>query len=105
VLLLFQNRSELTSHLSRIARDLTDDIALKFNVISRAIQRDAHGSTYALGSDDPWHSNVASVASCHDLPAAPLSDAPFGRACRINDSLKFATARETGRFADTSTLR
>jgi hypothetical protein len=38
------------------------------------------------------------------LTGAPLADAPVGRTRGIDHSLKFTAARESGRFADASTL-
>jgi hypothetical protein len=92
----FQDRSKLTSHLTRIAGDLTNDVAFEVNVVARSIERHAHSPTCSLRSYNPGKTYVARVLCGHDLTISPLSDTPFGRACCVNDPLKFTAAGESG---------
>jgi hypothetical protein len=89
--MLLEDCPKLTAHLPRIANYLTDDITLKCNVIPRAVQRDSHAATRALGGDNPRMPDVTCVTCCHNLARAALADAPFGGACRINYSLELIT--------------
>jgi hypothetical protein len=89
---IFQDCSELASHLTRIARYLADDVALEFNVITRSIERHSHPTTSPFGGYHPGKTDVARVLRGHDLTISTLSDTPLGGACCVNDPLKFTAA-------------
>ena len=76
--MLFQYCTELTTHFTRIARDLSDDLTLEFDVVSRLVDRNPHAASRTLCRDDPRETDIACVSGGHDLTAATLTDAPFG---------------------------
>ena len=49
----FQDCPELTTHLTRVPRDLADDVAFEIWIVARSIERDSHAAARSLGSDDP----------------------------------------------------
>ena len=85
----------MSSHVTRIACDLADNVTLKFNIITRPIERYAHPSSGTLSGDHPWQSNIARIPGRHDLPFSAFSDTPLGRTCRIDHALNFISTRES----------
>ncbi len=47
----FEDCSELTTHVTRIAGNLSDDVAFEFDVIAWLVERDAHAATGSFGGD------------------------------------------------------
>jgi len=103
--MIFENRSELATHLSRITRDLADHVALEFDVITGTVNRHAHAATRALRRDDPRQAHVAGVTCRHYLTGSSLTDAPLGGACGVDYSFELIATRESGRSTNESTLR
>jgi hypothetical protein len=93
--MVLEDAPELTAHLSRIASHLTDYFAFELDVVTGSIERYSHPATGSLCGYHPRTTDVARILRCHDLTMAALSDAPLGRACSVDDSLEFTTARES----------
>jgi hypothetical protein len=92
---ILQECSKLATHLSRVSRDLANDVALDSNVVARAIERHTHALPDSIGGDDPGKADLTRVARGHDLTGAALADAPLGRTRGVDDPLEFTATGET----------
>jgi hypothetical protein len=73
---VLEDYSKLSSHLSGVAVNLTDDVPFDFDVIAGTIQRYAHAATGLGRSDNPRVSDFPGVTRGHDLSGTALANAP-----------------------------
>ncbi len=97
---LFEDRAELAPHFSRIADDLADHIAFDRNIVTGAIERDAHPPTPALSAHHPRKTDFARVSRRHDLTRPAETDAPTRGTGGVDHALNFTGARESLGFSD-----
>ncbi len=77
-LMFFQNRSESAAHLSRVTRDLADNVAFEFDIVTGTVNRHPHAATRTFCRDHPRQSHVAGVTRRHYLTGSSLTNAPLG---------------------------
>src|SRR3984957_16882637 len=83
-----QQFAQLTTHLTRIARDIGHDVAFGVHVVTGLIPRDPQTPTRPRRHDDPRHADLACFARRHDPALSVQPHAPTGGARGADNSLE-----------------
>jgi len=86
---LAQNRSQLTTALARVARELADHVAVRIEIVAGLIQRHPGPAAARHREHDPGKPDATGITRRHDLAGLTNAEAPVGQPRSVHDAFEF----------------